>query len=128
MQVKWLFIKKHACISLQLNMIMNIQVSADGYFSFGRGVTCCPTLSVSSSTSNFIVAPFESNTNVATGVGRVSYEVHNTTTSPTLLNRVNRYVQQSMQSGFTGIWMLVGEWNSVPQSGQSTSVVGSTEF
>lgn len=91
-------------------------------------MTCCPTLSSSSSTSNFIVAPFESNANIATGVGRVYYEVHNTTTSPTLLSKVNRYIQQSTQAKFNGVWMLVVEWNSVPQSGQSTSVVGSMEL
>ena len=99
---------------------INIQVASDGYFSFGRAVTCCPNLLSSSSTSNYIVAPFEANTNIATGTGRISYEVHNLTTSPSLLSQVNRYVQQSMQSRFYGTWMLVAEWKNVPQSGQST--------
>lgn len=99
------------------------QVTTDGYFSFGRAVTCCPTLSLSSSTSNYIVAPFETNINIASGTGSVSYEVHNITTSPSLLSQVNRYVQRNMQTWFSGIWMLVAEWNNVPQSGQVTGMV-----
>ena len=104
------------------------QVTTDGYFSFGRAVTCCPTLSLSQSTSNFIVAPFEANTNIATSKGNVSYEVHNITTSPSFLSEANRYIQQNLQPGFSGTWMLVAEWNSVPQSGQSTSLVYKSFF
>lgn len=85
-------------------------------------MTCCPTL-LSSSTSNYVVAPFGANTNIASGTGRVSYEVHNITTSPSLLSQVNRYIQQSTQHRFYGTWMLVAEWENVPQSGQSTSLV-----
>ena len=61
-------------------IIVNIQVTTDGYFSFERAVSCCPNLLLSLSTSNYIIAPFETNTNIATGTGRVSYEVHNMTT------------------------------------------------
>ena len=86
-------------------------------------MTCCPTLSLRHSSSNYIVAPFVADTNIATGTGNVSYEVHNTTTSPGLLSRVNSYVQEIKHSRFSGTWMLVTEWNTVPQSGQSTSRV-----
>ena len=73
--------------------------------------------------SNYIVAPFGSNTNIASGTGTVSYEVHNMTTSPGLLSKVNKYIQQSEQVRFAGTWMLVVEWNDVPQSGQTNGMV-----
>ena len=100
-----------------------IQVTTDGYLSFGRPVACCPDLSLSSTISHYIVAPFEANTNIASGTGRVSYEVHDMTTSSGLLSKVNRHIQQNMQVRFSGTWMLVVEWNSVPQFGQSTGMV-----
>ena len=100
------------------------QVTNDGYFSFGRPVTCCPDLSLSSTVrSNYIVAPFASDTNIASGTGSVSYEVHNMTTSPGLLSKVNKYIQQSEQVRFSGTWMLVAEWKDVPQSGQTNGMV-----
>ena len=100
-----------------------IQVTTDGYLSFGRPVICCPSLTSGSSVSNYIVAPFESNINIESGTGMVSYEVHNMTTSPGLLSKVNRHIQQSMQVRFSGTWMLVVEWNNVPQFGQPTRMV-----
>ena len=100
-----------------------IQVTTDGYLSFGRPVTCCPSLISRSSVSNYIIAPFDSNIDIEGGTGMVSYEVHNMTTSPGLLSKVNRHIQQSMQVRFSGIWMLVVEWNDVPQFGQTTGMV-----
>ena len=110
------------CTLAIVNFVM-LQVTTDGYFSFGRPVACCPDLSLSSTVSNYIVAPFGSNTNIASGTGSVSYEVHNMTTSPGLLSKVNKHIQRSEQVRFAGTWMLVAEWNDVPQSGQTNGMV-----
>ena len=100
-------------------VITCLQVSTDGYLSFGRPITCCPSLTSDSSNSDYIVAPFEADTNIASGRGQVSYEVHTNSTSPAQLSRVNSFIRQQKQSSFAGTWMLVAEWKDVPQSGQS---------
>lgn len=99
------------------------QVSTDGYLSFGRPISCCPSLISNTSTSDYIVAPFEADANIASGRGEVSYEVHSDSTSPDQLSRVNNFIRQEKQNSFAGTWMLVVEWRDVPQSGQVNSVV-----
>lgn len=69
------------------------------------------------------MAPFEADTSISSGQGHVYYEVHNSSTSPTQLSRVNSFIRQQKQITFAGTWMLVAEWRNVPQSGQSNSVV-----
>ena len=101
-----------------------MQISTDGYFSFGRAITCCPSLTTNTSNSDYIVAPFMADTNIASGQGRVSYEVHNLSTDSIQLSRVNTFIRQQKQNTFSGNWMLVVEWNDVPQSGQANSRVG----
>ena len=76
------------------------------------------------SNSDYIVAPFAANTNIGSGRGHVSYEVHNASTSPVQLSRVNSFIRQQKQNTFAGTWMLVAEWRNVPQSGQANSIVG----
>lgn len=104
-------------------LCLTAQVSTDGYLSFGRPITCCPSLTSNATTSDYIVAPFEADTNIAAGQGQVSYEVHNDSTSPNLLSRVNSFIHQQKQNSFAGTWMLVVEWRDVPQSGQANSMV-----
>ena len=104
-------------------LVLNLQVTTDGYLSFGRLVTCCPSLTSQSNVSYYIVAPFESNTNIDDGIGMVSYEVHSRITSPGLLGKVNRHIQRSKQVRFSGTWMLMVEWNGVPQFGQLPGMV-----
>ena len=99
-------------------------MSTDGYFSFGRAVPCCPSLSIaSSSSSDYIVAPFETDTIIESGRGNVSYEVHDATIPSGLLNRVNKFIRQKEQNSFAGTWMLVAEWKNVSQPGQANSGV-----
>lgn len=97
-----------------------MQVSSDGYFSFGRPLTCCPSLT---SNTEYIVAPFEANTNISNGQGSVSYEVHNVTSGPRQLSRVSSFIRQQKQNAFSGTWMLVVEWKDVPQSGGPSGMV-----
>ena len=100
-----------------------IQVTTDGYFSFGRAITCCPSIATNDSNSNYLVAPFEADTNIGNGQGSVSYEVHNSSTNSRQLSRVNNFIRQQMQNKFAGNWMLVAEWRNVPQSGQTHTIV-----
>ena len=100
-----------------------LQVSVDGYFSFGRPVTCCPSLTANTSGSDYIIAPYLADTNIGSGRGNVSYEVHTLSTSPDLLSRVNSFIRQQKRNKFAGTWMLVAEWRNVPQSGQADSMV-----
>ena len=99
------------------------QVTTDGYLSFGRSVSCCPMLSSNTSTSTYIVAPFLTDTNVASGTGNVTYQVYTNTSSQALLNKVSKYIRQSEEKSFSGTWMLAVQWESVPQTGRSSSLV-----
>ena len=47
--------------------------------------------------------------------GNIWYEVHNDTSSAALLTQVNEFIQTQQQNNFTGTWMLVAEWNNVPE-------------
>lgn len=105
-----------------LNLIC-MQVSTDGYISFGRPLACCPSLTTNTSNSDYIVAPYEADTNIRSGQGNVSYEVHDVSSSPALLSRVNRFIRQQERNSFAGTWMLLVEWRNVPQSGQASSIV-----
>lgn len=100
-----------------------MQVSTDGYLSFGRPITCCPSLAANTSDSEYIVAPFMADTNIGSGQGNVSYEVHTISTSPGLLSRVNRFIRHQKQNMFAGTWMLVVEWRNVSQSAQAGGMV-----
>lgn len=74
-------------------------------------------------TSDYVVAPFEADTNVASGKGNVSYEVHSAFRNPAVLSRVNKFIRKKEQNSFAGTWMLVVEWRNVPQPGQTSSLV-----
>ena len=62
-------------------------------------------------------------TNIGSGQGSVSYEVHNSSSSPALLSRVSRFIRQQQQNGFAGTQMLLAEWRNVPQAGQMDDMV-----
>lgn len=98
-------------------------MTTDGYFSFGRAATCCPSIAINNSNSDYIVAPFEADTNIGSGQGSVAYEVHNSSINSHPLSRVNTFIRQQMQNKFVGNWMLVAEWRNVPQSGQANTIV-----
>ena len=92
-----------------------LQVSSNGLLSFGRSETYSnPVLFPNSSSYSFLVAPFWADHDPRPA-GQISYEVHNTNT-PTLLS-INRYIRQTMEPSFQGTWMIVAEWNDVPEYG-----------
>lgn len=61
------------------------------------------------------MAPFFTDINIASGSGQIGYEVHTVSTSETLLSSVDIIINEHMQTNFHGEWLLVAEWDSVPQ-------------
>ena len=93
-----------------------MQVSTNGYFSFGQSINDYSSTPFPLEHS-FLVAPYWADIVVRGGVGAISYEVHTTrngqSASP-LLSLVNQYVSDHQRTNFTGDWMLIAEWNQVP--------------
>ena len=81
------------------------QVCIDGFILLGVKDSFPPP---------FFVAPYFSVS--LYHVGKVSYEVHTTTTSMSLLSKVNSLIDEHMQTQFSGEWMLVAEWKDVVPS------------
>ena len=66
-----------------------MQVSTNGFFSFGEGaVYNTPQLFSSSSPFTYIVAPFWANNDISNRVGNITYEVHTTVNSPRYITLV----------------------------------------
>ena len=101
--------------------ILSPQVSKYGLFSFSSayigayGYTFSPT-----SYPNYIVAPFWSYIDIYY-VGRVLYQTF--TTGATQLDTVSLLIRRQIKNSFSGTWILVAYWDSVPEYGQSTSIV-----
>lgn len=103
-----------------------VQVSTNGYFSFGEAAAYNnPQLFSPSSPSAYIVAPFWANNDISNRVGNITYEVHTAETSPSYMMLVSSFISQQKQVKFSGNWMLVAYWNDVPQFGGSLSAVSS---
>lgn len=101
-----------------------LQVSSNGYFSFDNEVTdSTPQLFSSSSLPAYLVAPFWAHNDISNRVGDISYEVHSFVVSLNYINLVSSFISQQQQVKFNGSWMLLAEWNSVPQFSGSVSVV-----
>ena len=69
----------------------------------------------------YLVAPYWDDVNIRLGVGNISYQVYSTG-SP-LLDTVNTFISDEENIDFIGHWMLVTEWDSVPEFGGSPNVV-----
>ncbi len=79
-----------------------------------------------SSPLDYLVAPFWANVDISNRVGDVSYEVHSSDISPEYINIVSSFISQQEQVQFNGRWMLLAEWNSVPQLGESVAAVSNS--
>ena len=100
-----------------------LQVETNGLISFGAPIfdDFGPSLI---SEYDFIVAPFWSDVDFGTGVGQIRYEVHTTSNvGSTFLSNVSQFIQEQINTSFTGQWMLLVEWEQVPQFGGSLDVV-----
>ena len=94
----------------------SVQVSTNGYFSFGEEpIYNTPQRFSPSSPQMYIVAPFWSNTDISNRVWNITYEVHTEGNSQNQISSVSSFISQQQQVRFSGNWMLVAQWNSVPQ-------------
>ena len=85
--------------------------------SFGQRASLKkPYLFNESNTVNYIVAPFWSDMSTRTS-GSVSYVIHTNKTSSSLLHTVSKFIRHMETNQFSGTWMLLAEWNSIPQPG-----------
>ena len=104
--------------------ILSPQVSKHGFFSFGSAYTSSYQYKFSSTSSpNYIVAPFSSYIDIYT-TGRVIYQTFTRGT----LEYVSYFIRRQMGNSFSGTWMLVAYWDSVPEYGQSSSIVRVSTF
>lgn len=109
-----------------------LQVGTDGWITFGRSLQASePELFPSSSADIFwtyIIAPFWGDLSTVDS-GIVSWEIHNTTLSPELLNDVDTFI--SVEYGdeyFNGTWMIVGFWENLLESEGHSSVSYQTVY
>ena len=63
--------------------------------------------------SRYLVAPFWGDVDLPGEVGNINYQVYSTG-SP-LLDTVNTIISDEENINFIGHWMLVAEWDSVPE-------------
>ena len=104
-----------------------MQVSTNGYFSFGTNIMYSkPELFSEYSPSSYVVAPFWAQNDISHRVGHVAYEIHDSENSGNYLSLVSTFISGHQQVHFNGTWMLLAEWNSVPQFQGSIMVVSVT--
>ncbi len=96
-------------------------MTSNGYFSFGRETHLHnPVLFPESVVYNHLVAPYWVNSDIRHS-GRISYEVHNTTTD--LVSVVNNFIQQRDDEDFVGTWMMVATFSEVPLQDSTSNMV-----
>ena len=90
-----------------------IQLTSNGYFSFGREAHLFdPILFPESNFYNSLVAPYWVDHDIRLS-GRISYEVHTTFTA--LMSYVNEFIQHRGHEDFIGRWMMIAEFKEAPQ-------------
>ncbi len=97
-----------------------VQISSNGLFSFGSAYTVHSATNFSSSTRDYLVAPFWGDVDLRLA-GRVEYNTY--TTGQSELNKVRSYIRSQTGNSLSATWMLVAYWNSVPQFSESLSEV-----
>ena len=96
-------------------------MGTNGYFTFDGYTGFSPFLFDANSDQS-LVAPFFTDINIARGIGQISYEVHNNSTSESLLSSVDSVINNNMQTNFHGEWLLVAKWDNVPHIDDFTTV------
>ena len=112
------------CCKNHASSIPQIQIGTDGYLLFGVAQnTCCPSLFPGDPPWQYTIAPFAADGDTSSGRGEVSYEIHTLAAGSEFLSKVNRFIRQEKLNRFGGNWMLVVDWNQIPQSGGPTFLV-----
>ena len=71
------------------------------------------------------MAPFFTDTDISIGTGRIIYAVHDDSIPEPILHSVNSVINEHMLTDFNAEWILVAEWDNVPQFGSSNDTVSS---
>ena len=98
-----------------------LQVNTNGIISMEYPFTCFDPVLFPYYYSVYLVAPFWADVDIYEGVGNISYQVYSTG-SP-LLDTVSTIISDEENITFIGHWMLVAEWNNVPEFGSSRNKV-----
>ena len=89
------------------------QVSSNGLFSFGSAYNGWITHTFSQDSSrDYVVAPFWSDIDLRIA-GSVLFQ--DFTTGEAQLDTVSQFIRAQMKNSFSGTWMLVAYWDSVPE-------------
>ena len=108
--------------------VLFFQVITNGFFSFGVPNTdCCPELFSTSDLPTYRVAPFWEDI-ITTQGGKISYQVFSSAQTPDTLHQVSTFVSYQTNATFSGSWMLVAEWNAVPQFNGLSKLVSPVVF
>ena len=70
-----------------------------------------------------LVSPFFADIDVSKGQGDIRYQVHTLAQSPALFADVNKIINEAKGTAFAGKWLLLAEWNDVPEFGRSLRFV-----
>ena len=100
--------------------LLYVQVSNNGYFSFGGKPGNTPN-SIPTSHSGYVVAPYTAHIEDTTHAGTVQFaDLHNYVSSGSAMGNVSDFIQSQTGDSFSGTRMMVAEWCEVPQKNQST--------
>ena len=70
-----------------------------------------------------VVAPFFADIDISRGIGEINYEIHTDVTSQSIISRIDSLISEHMQIEFNGKWLLVAQWDGVPQFGGDVNIV-----
>ena len=103
-----------------------MQVATDGYFSLD-GYHYLPSTPTHTDTiiDYPLVAPYWTDSDVTVGIGSIDYEIHTSETSQHILSSIDSIINEHMETEFHGEWILLAEWNNVPQYGGIINFVSS---
>lgn len=97
-------------------------MGTNGYFTFDFFNDYSPFIFNELSRKS-LVAPFFADIDISGGIGEINYEIHTDVTSQSILSRIDSVISEHMQIEFNGRWLLVAQWDGVPQYGGDINIV-----